>query len=259
MAGDRVSRTGEGLVMTEEHWIDRLSQALARHTSRRASLRLAALLASILVHGGPGEMAGAKNKKKQQQNTKGNGGKTGKKGKGKKGNGKKGKGNQGNSAGTPGPTQPPDDIDECVASGPDVPLEEWTNDCREIREQCHPPDDFCIFIPDGLDPNNDRTVTCCPSPKECCSATPSHGCFDLRNDPNNCGICGKVCGPDERCVDRSCLPVCRTENCPEGTFCYGNNGFCHGQATSDCRCHCPLAYHCQERSSGRWVCQTSPC
>lgn len=35
-------------------------------------------------------------------------------------------------------------------------------------------------------------------------------CADLLTDKNNCGVCGRVCGSDEICVNARCGPACKT-------------------------------------------------
>ena len=184
-----------------EHWIDRLSHALAGHTSRRQSLRLAALLAGSLVLGGEGDAAGKSKRKRKSAKGKGKG----KPGKGKPGNGKK-------------PASPPDHMgdpsgDDCDAFlGGDDP--EFLQDCRQRQQQCQAPDQFCIFNVDTDPAGDERGFSCCASGTTCCI---DGGCADTLRDPANCGSCGHACGEGEVCAAGQCVCVTLGACCPSGS------------------------------------------
>ncbi len=58
---------------------------------------------------------------------------------------------------------------------------------------------------------------CCVEPLTCCSAQ----CWDLQNDPNNCGSCGNVCPNDENTFSTCTGGFCNT-------ICLNNYGDCSG-------------------------------
>lgn len=60
----------------------------------------------------------------------------------------------------------------------------------------------------------------CEPDRRCCGQS----CVDVSTDPNNCGVCGVVCGAGLACVDGRCdtQSECR---CPEGEVC-DENGDC---------------------------------
>lgn len=191
-----------------EHWIDRLSHALAGHASRRHSLRLAALLTGSLVLVGAVDDAAAKPKPKKQT---GKGKSKGNKGKGK-GKSKPGKGQK------PSPTPPrPDHLgeptgDDCGAFlGNDDP---FVNDCRQAERTCRAPDHFCIWYAEGDQPGpgDGATYSCCERDETCCI----FGCADLLRDPDNCGACGRACGDGEVCAGGHCLCIDTSLCCPSG-------------------------------------------
>jgi hypothetical protein len=191
-----------------EHWIDRLSQALAGRASRRQSLRLAALLTGSLVLAGIADDATAKPKKGKKS------------GKGGKSNGKKkGKGQKPGKSQKPTKPHPrPDHLgeptgDDCGAFlGNDDP---FVNDCRRAEQTCRAPDHFCIWWAEGdqPDPDDGPTYSCCSNDETCCL----FGCADLLIDRDNCGACGKACAAGEVCAGGHCICIDTGTCCPRGT------------------------------------------
>ena len=202
--------------MAHEHWFDLLSKTALRSTTRRQIAGSAALFLPGLLFAN--DFAIAADKKKAAKK-KGSGGKGSKKKSGKKEHAKKGNRDQGNGTKTPDHLDPPEPgRDYCASYLDAVPA--LIPDCRDILEQCFPPDQFCIYISQtGVDADT-YGVACCPSPKECCG----QGCFNLDNDRENCGACGVPCAAGELCIGGHCAcadpqrgcGVCERDCCPAG-------------------------------------------
>jgi hypothetical protein len=196
-----------------EHWVDRLSQELARHTSRRQSLRLGALLASGLALSSAADGAAANKPKKKNQNKKG-------KDKGKPGKGKKP---------TPPPPPPP------PSQGGDTPDDH--NNCRPCATPCGEGElcvcGACVCATPGL---------CCPPGNtpcsgDCCPDLPSWACCPdsckfIAEDRNNCGGCGVICPPGQFCIDRECRCADGYKYCPLAERCFEEDYICCGNGNS---------------------------
>ena len=207
--------------MAHEHWFDVLSKTALRPSTRRQIAGSAALLLPVLLFSNDfGTVSG----KKKAAGHKGGGGKGGK----KNGKNKKGNRNQGNGTRTPEHLSPPEPgQDYCASYLSAVPA--LVPDCREILEQCFPPDQFCIYISQPDVDEDAYGVACCPSPKECCG----QGCVDLTNDRENCGACGVQCGTGELCIEGQCAcadprgcGVCQQNCCPAGRKFCADAGVC---------------------------------
>lgn len=72
--------------------------------------------------------------------------------------------------------------------------------CR-IREK------FCVVAADAAHP--DTHATCCFEQQDCCDGA----CVELDSDSENCGHCGRVCGPGDLCIGGDCVP---STPCPSG-------------------------------------------
>jgi hypothetical protein len=86
----------------------------------------------------------------------------------------------------------------------------------------------------------------CTDGQTCCAS----GCTDTSSDPNNCGACGKQCGPDETCASGMCQSAF---NCNGGPACMSPDQCCSDgctDTTSDnencgkCGKVCPLGDSC---------------
>lgn len=80
---------------------------------------------------------------------------------------------------------------QCVDLGAD------NCNCRQCGRLCACRDGDCEECPLPLWP--------CPLPGMC-TPGPGSDCFDLRNDPEDCGACWHVCAAGEVCISGACEP-----------------------------------------------------
>lgn len=246
------------MIVAHEHWFDVLSKAATRSTTRRQIAGSAALLLPGLLFASDFGIAADKNRAAKNKK-KGSGGKDSKKKSGKKERAKKGNRNQGNGTKTPDHLSPPEPGDDyCDSYLSTVP--ELAPDCRDILEQCFPPDQFCIYISQtGVDADT-YGVACCPSPKVCCS----RGCFNLENDRENCGSCGNACAAGELCIggqcacadprgcgvcERNCLCPAGRKFCEDTKLCVYEGNVCCGPTDYD---GCPTNLPCCGSGDNRY-------
>ncbi len=126
-----------------------------------------------------------------------------------------------------------------------------------FEAQC--PDQFCIYIEDVDSPEDNRSVTCCPSGKQCCST----GCFDTLNDRNHCGSSCNQCLGGENCIEGHCV-------CVDPVACATACGECSVYRDGKCRrcpqgmpcvngvCTCGSYNYCHHRDLG-WMCVSGDC
>ncbi len=81
-------------------------------------------------------------------------------------------------------------------------------------------------------------------PVECCGAT---SCIDTQNDDANCGSCGNVCGPNERCMGGSC-------HCGAGPRCTPGFTCCGGTTCADLQNDPENCNACGDRCPGMQMC-----
>jgi len=82
------------------------------------------------------------------------------------------------------------------------------------------PSNVCIYTP--IDDAEDSSgASTCISPSRCCLGS----CFNMQNDPNNCGSCGTECDPGQTCLNGACIDVIHgvcdesvTNGCSSGTL-----------------------------------------
>jgi hypothetical protein len=82
----------------------------------------------------------------------------------------------------------------CTPSGPEICGDGIDNDCDGT--EAAGTSEVCNGIDDNCDGRTDEG-------------------FNLANDPNNCGMCGKKCAANEVCTDRACM-LKRETNCSDG-------------------------------------------
>jgi hypothetical protein len=101
-------------------------------------------------------------------------------------------------------------------------------------------------------------VFMCPPELTACGWSVTHWltipkeCVDTLTDPNNCGECGNVCGPNQSCNDGVCGPDCCPDACPgcqcgpspsdtDGVLCCPTGFYCcplHYTASTTNSCFC---------------------
>jgi hypothetical protein len=111
----------------------------------------------------------------------------------------------------------------------------------------------------------------CSGAQFCCTPDVSKapGCTDRLLDPNNCGTCGHVCGPDQLCCNGNCIAH-TASNCARcadvctstAQCCLSGTGYaCVPHDTKNCRlcgdvCSPTLKGACCCAISGGWTCST---
>jgi hypothetical protein len=202
--------------MSERHWIDHLSSALAENGSRRRLLDWMGALAVGLLTKAGAEGGSAKSKQSAGKD----GGRT------------------------DGKARKPKKQGPCAAN---FHTKHDRKYCRFIQRQCDgdDPRDFCI-VKDFDGHLGEKVAVCCDEDQKCCDgdccdkdaqccggrccgSAPEiaccHGrCYNTKRDDSNCGGCGNQCPVGQYCEDGRC--VCFggpcDPACPSGlTFCNG--------------------------------------
>lgn len=104
--------------------------------------------------------------------------------------------------------------------------------CQEIGYgwgECYQGACLCRYTPLGMDGGwhpwhyGDATDECggCEEGTLCCGGA----CIEVEFDPNNCGICGRVCGDGEQCINGWCL-------CGGVTSCYEEEKCCNDECVN---------------------------
>ena len=123
----------------------------------------------------------------------------------------------------------------CVKNCQYCPVGRPASYCYDQPEPCGPGDVPCPPLPPPPRPvfcnarfSHRCGNTCCPLENACCNGT----CTDLTADPQNCGLCGNVCGGGQGCCNGTCKDLTADPQncgacgnaCPIGTECI--NGKC---------------------------------
>lgn len=117
-----------------------------------------------------------------------------------------------------------DDCDKLLANGCEIDLTKDTKNCGTCGKQCS----YANAAPQCT--SSTCSMGACNANFFDCNKMDSDGCeINLASDPNNCGMCGKVCAPTETCAGGSCQNSCRVV--AGVRWCY-NPAAC-GQACND--------------------------